>query len=65
MYAKMAFLNKVELKIEVRTPIFSFQICNLHPLEVPYTKIWSKYIEPFCDDQNYLNKNNMLKTSCS
>ena len=33
MCAKMTFLNELELKIEARTPIFSFQICNLHPLK--------------------------------
>ena len=33
MCAKKTFLNELELKIEARTPIFSFQICNLHPLK--------------------------------
>ena len=56
MCAKMAFLNELELKIEARTPTFSFQICNLHPLKYQKTKIWSKTNEPFCDDQKTLNK---------
>ena len=33
MCAKMTFLDELELKIEARTPIFSFQICNLRPLK--------------------------------
>ena len=54
MCAKMTFLNELELKIEARTPIFSFQICNLHPLKYHITKIWLKTNEPFRDDQKTL-----------
>ena len=54
MCAKMTFLNELELKIEARTPIFSFQICNLHPLKYHKRKFGQKTNEPFCDDQKTL-----------
>ena len=47
MCAKMTFLNKLELKIEARTPIFSFQIFNLHPLKYHKRKFGQKQTNRF------------------
>ena len=52
----MTFLNELELKIEARTPIFSFQICNLHPLKYHIRKFGLKTNERFSDDQKTLNQ---------
>ena len=48
----MAFLNELELKIEARTPIFSFQICNLHPIKYHKRKFGQKQTNR--DDQKTL-----------
>ena len=47
MCAKMAFLNELELKLEARTPMFSFQICNLHPLKYHKRKFGQKQTNRF------------------
>ena len=59
MCAKMSFLNELELKIEARTPIFSFQICNLHPFKYHKQNL-VKNKKPFCDDQKTLIHNYMI-----
>ena len=65
MCAKMTFLNKLELKVEARAPIFSFQICNLHPSKYHTRKSGlKKKNKPFCDDQKTLMIDRSNDTIC-